>query len=412
MRVGILTIDSRGGVQPLLALGLALRDAGHDIRVVAPADFVALVAETGLEFHPLDFEVKAYLEGGGAGVGSRREQLRRARTDMPRQVTRWMSEALPALEGVDLVISGLAAAMVGRSVAERLGVPCIDAILTPTGPATTDFPAIFASRPPRWLGGLGRWGSHVLTNLMIEVGPRRAVAAARVSALGLPRRVGDVDRRLPVLYGYSRHLVPPPRSWEKRRHVVGYWTMPLAGCWSPSPELAAFIAAGPPPVCIGFGSMPTDDPAQLAELSVAAARRAGLRTVLLSGWAGLDVADAEDIHVAASVPHEWLFPRMAAVVHHGGAGTTGAAVRAGIPSVVVPWGADQPFWADRLVAAGVAAAPIPRASLDVERLAAALTEVSTDDAMRRRARALGASVAAEDGSAVAVRVLTEAGVLR
>ncbi|MGL4744912.1 MAG: glycosyltransferase [Dermatophilaceae bacterium] len=412
MKVGILAIDSRGGVQPLLALGTALRDAGHEVRMLAPAEFNELVTAAGVEFAPIALDVKGLLERReGSGLGSRRDQIRMAREELPGLIAGWMRDALPALDGVEMMLTGLGGRMVARAVAERLRVPCVDVILQPVGPPTSEFPGVFLPHPPRWLGGAGRWASHVATNAMITLPVRRAVARARVETLDLPPSPAP-DDDTPVLYGYSPALIPRPRSWGTRRHVVGYWTMPLDDGWQPPAALAEFLEQGPAPVCIGFGSMPAKDPERLAHHAVEAARRAGHRTVLLSGWAGLDIADAVDVHVEPSVPHEWLFPRTAAVVHHGGAGTTGAAVRAGVPSVVVTWGADQPFWASRLAHAGVAAPPIDHDDLDTDRLAAALILVTTDDAMRERARRLGERVSAEQGEQAALDALTSAGLLR
>jgi sterol 3beta-glucosyltransferase len=192
------------------------------------------------------------------------------------------------------------------------------------------------------------------------------------------------------------------------RHTVGYWTLHTPAGWSPPPELAAFLAAdGPPVVAIGFGSMASVDPALLTELVRGAVRDAGVRAVLIAGWGGLAALrdDAEVLAIDA-VPHDWLFPRVAAVVHHGGAGTTGASLRAGTPTVVVPFAMDQPFWGGRVAALGVGPAPIPRARLTRARLADALRLAVGDAAMRARAADLGRRIREEDGVGEAVRHLT------
>ena len=329
------------------------------------------------------------------------------RAELAAGITRWMAESHAAVAGVDLVMAGAGGLGIARSVAEAVGIPFVEAYLQPIGSATTAFPGVFAPHPPGWLGGPGRWMSHVFTNALLSLPHRPALRRARAEALGLPPEARKRDGAAPVLYGFSPHVVPPPRSWAGRRFVTGYWIVPLPADWSPPPDLAAFIAAGPVPVCIGFGSMPNDNPAALAELLVAASRRAGTRVVLLSGWGGLDFAGGDDVFVTDAVPHEWLFPRVAAVVHHGGAGTTGAGLRAGVPTVVVPHGADQPFWGTRFTELGVGPRPIPRRRLTVAGLAEALEFVLTDQAVRDRAAALGRQIRAEDGVGTAVGVIND-----
>jgi UDP:flavonoid glycosyltransferase YjiC (YdhE family) len=232
-----------------------------------------------------------------------------------------------------------------------------------------------------------------------------AMSSARTEVLGLSGRPTAADGQ-PVLYGFSRHVVPVPVGGARERHVTGYWWLPASGSWRPPEALEAFLAADGPVVSIGFGSMASEDPAALTELVLGAVRAAGVRALLLTGWGGLtSIAQTDEVFVADSIPHEWLFPRMTAVVHHGGAGTTGAAFRAGVPAVVVPFTVDQPFLASRVAALRTGPTPIRRKRLTQERLADALHRAVTDEAMRVRAAELGASVRAEDGVGEAVRQL-------
>jgi sterol 3beta-glucosyltransferase len=173
----------------------------------------------------------------------------------------------------------------------------------------------------------------------------------------------------------------------------------------PPAALVDFLAAGPPPVCIGFGSMSSRDPEKLSDVVLRAVRRARVRAVLLSGWGGLADLSGDDVFVAAEAPHDWLYPQMDAVVHHGGAGTTGASFTAGVPAVVVPFAVDQPFWASRVAALGVGPTPIPRKRLTEQNLGDALRASTTEEALTRRAAELGAPIRAEDGVAAAVRHL-------
>ncbi|MFD0652644.1 glycosyltransferase [Streptomyces malaysiensis] len=148
-------------------------------------------------------------------------------------------------------------------------------------------------------------------------------------------------------------MVPRPADWPSQVEVVGYWWPARPRDWQPPAELTDFLQAGPPPVFIGFGSMAPGQGERLGELVTAAVARAGVRAVVQAGWAGL-TASGDDILTVGDLPHDWLFPRTAAVVHHAGAGTTAAGLRAGVPAVAVPAMADQPFWAARLHRLGVA----------------------------------------------------------
>ncbi len=204
---------------------------------------------------------------------------------------------------------------------------------------------------------------------------------------------------MPVFYAYSPAVLPRPADWPDRVHVTGYWFLDQEPGWQPPAELLHFLQAGPAPVSIGFGSMASRDAEATLNLVLRALELSGQRGVLLSGWAGIGKGRALPSHVfsAESLPHSWLFPRMAAVVHHGGAGTTGAGLRSGVPSVLTPLAADQPSWARRVHTLGVGPAPLPFQTLTAERLAEAIREAATSPAMRQRAAELGRQIQAEDG---------------
>ena len=403
MRIAIVSIDSPGGVQPYLALARGLRGSGHDVRMIVPANAVAMVTREGIEARAVEVDIQAMLTAQAAAVT--RSGARPDRGLATRHLGDWMRQAFDACAGVELVMAGATGAMIARSVAEARGARYFEAHLHPIGPPTTAFPSVFLPGVPPWLGGPGRWATHLLTGAAMTLPVMPAIRRARREILGLPASGSRPDPGAPVLYGYSPHVLPPPPSWSPRRHVTGYWTLPPGPSWSPPAELVRFLDAGPPPVCIGFGSMPTPDPAGLATLLVNAARAAGQRVVLLGGWAGLTLQPAEDVIIANEAPHEWLFPRCAMVVHHGGAGTTGAAIRAGKPMVIVAHGADQPFWAAQVQRLGIGPAPIPRPGLTQTALTAALQPGLHDQDMRERAATLGHQVRAENGVAAAVEIL-------
>jgi UDP:flavonoid glycosyltransferase YjiC (YdhE family) len=292
-------------------------------------------------------------------------------------------------------------APLGYQVAEAAGVPWAGVFLQPVAP-TGDFGSVL-------LGGrsIGRRGNRAVTatantvSQFLYAGPVRALRRE----LGLPHqpirelRTWQDGGRYPTFHGFSTAVVPRPGDWRPQLEVVGYW-WPAHPAWTPPPELTDFLRAGPPPVFIGFGSMGPGQGERLARPILDAIGRARVRAVVQAGWAGLDLSSsAGDVLTIGETPHDWLFPRMAAVVHHAGAGTTAAGLRAGVPAVPVPVLADQPFWADRLHRLGAASRPIPLSRLTGADLAAALTDVTTNPHRAARARALSARLRAEDGAA-------------
>jgi UDP:flavonoid glycosyltransferase YjiC (YdhE family) len=243
-------------------------------------------------------------------------------------------------------------------------------------------------------------------------GFRSADRLARQKVLGLPAAPfwgpynADRVHHYPILYGYSPSVIPPPPDWDKNIHVTGYWFLDPAADWTPPSALMEFLQAGSSPVYVGFGSMSSRKPEETADLVLQALARTRQRAILLSGWGGLRKADLpSSVLMVDSIPFSWLFPRVAAVVHHGGAGTTAAGLRAGVPSVVIPFFGDQPFWGQRIAELGVGPAPIPRQKLTVERLAQAIQKAVTDQTMRQCAAHLGAKIQAEDGIARAVAIV-------
>jgi len=407
VRFVIASMDTRGGIAPYLALGLGLRRAGHEVRVLAPSDFESMVTDLGLSFAPLSGDVEQAVRGLGAATeGGRLASMRAAGREMGGWIETWTRQALAACEDADIVLGGVGGMVVAGSVAEKLRLPFVVAHLQPVGAPTDRYPGPLFGGTPRILGGPGRRLSHAMAEMGIWMPFRSGVLRARKNVLELDgplRRDGDG----PVLYGFSRHVVPVPLDRRRERLVTGYWFLPSSDGWLPPVGLEAFLAGDRPVVSIGFGSMASEDPARLADLVTGAVRDAGARAVLLSGWGGLAGAQADDLFVADAVPHDWLFPRVGAVVHHGGAGTTGAGLRAGVPNVVVPFTMDQPFWGSRVHALGAGPVPIPRKRLTRATLARALEAALGDPAMRVSAARVGEAIRTEDGVSTAVARLEQ-----
>ena len=213
---------------------------------------------------------------------------------------------------------------------------------------------------------------------------------------------------MPILYGFSPSVIPAPSDWDNHTHITGFWFVDEADDWQPPAALLDFLQAGSAPIYIGFGSMSSRAPEQTADLIIQALKLTNQRAILLSGWGGLQKANIPNsIFMIDSIPHSWLFPRVSAVVHHGGASTTAAGLKAGVPSVIIPFFGDQPFWGQRIADLGVGAKPIPRKQLTAERLANAIQEVVTNEDIRQRAAKLGKQIQTENGIESAVEIFNE-----
>ncbi|WP_329024788.1 glycosyltransferase [Streptomyces sp. NBC_01423] len=393
MRILIAAAGSRGDVAPYTGLGAGLRAAGHDVTLATTDGFAPLVRAAGLEFRALPGNPA---QGGGGG-GDKRE-LMRAAAAFVGVLGQGFADAMA--DGTDLLLLSTTTAPLGWHLAEATGTPSLGVYLQPTTP-TGDFPPVVTGSR-----SLGRLGNRLAGRFALRMTDRLyalAVTALR-ERLGLPpaspsdtrRRQERADR--PVLHGFSTALVPRPADWRPGLRVVGNWWPHHAVDERLPPELEDFLGAGPAPVLIGFGSMAAGEGDRLSGLAVRALRRAGLRGVLQSGSAGL-AAEGDDVLTIGDVPHALLFPRLAAVVHHAGAGTSAAALRAGVPAVTVPVTADQPFWAGRLAAIGAADEPIPFRALTAERLADTLDRVVRQGNYAEAAVRGAEHMAGEDGAA-------------
>lgn len=423
MRITILTVGTQGDVRPFVALGSGLRKAGYTVRVAASAEFHPLITGQGLDFAPLSGDFRALLASmqhlveSGTNLLIAARTMRRALADM---AVPWALEGRVACRDADLVIASGLADLLGVSLAEALGTPFVLAYLQPMLPSRQIPPVTLPPRRAPWPGAanlLLHQFSRIVQWQVLRPAYNRHVRAG----LGLPRYpwhgptypVGT--QACPVICGYSRHVVPHPTDWPEYVRITGYWFLDEADNWQPPCELQAFLKAGPPPIYVGFGSMQTRDRDGTTRLILEAIRQSGKRAVLATGWDGLTEPPSglgsNQICVIGEAPHGWLFPRVSLAVHHGGAGTTGAAIRAGIPSILVPFLADQPFWAWQIERLGLGPPRLNHKLLTAELLAGAIVAASGSD-MQQRAKQLGSHVANENGVQAAILALTEWKLLR
>ena len=415
MQATIIAAGSRGDVQPYVALGKGLKEAGHMVRILATQDFRELITVHGLDFIDMGGSIEAIARGmeGQLEGGNFLKILSTMGPAAQRLVTQAVASGLAACEGSDLIVAGLGGLFVALALSEKIGIPVVPAYLYPFTP-TQEFPAVLSPSPrvdlPPWANRL----SHRIAQQMMWQTFRAADNKARRQILGIaplpfwgPFALLEKENRT-ILCGYSPHVIPVPKDWGNSIHVTGYWFLEPSGNWRPPAELAAFLASGPPPIYIGFGSMVNRKPEEVADLVLRAMDKSGQRAVVSAGWGGMKPLELpQTVFMIGSLPHSWLFPRMAAVVHHGGVGTTAAGLRAGVPAVVLPFFGDQPFWAHRVHEMGVGPRPIPRRHLTVDRLAEAIHSAVSSSEMRHRAAQVGERIRKEDGIGRAVEVLEQ-----
>lgn len=417
MKIFIVTLGTRGDVQPYVALGKGLIAAGHKVMVCAPSSFKNFVTEHGLQYGYMDNEILKLIDSdaGRDAVEDSTNLLAWLKTyaTLIRQVKPMQAQMVQdagkaaAQFQPDLIIYH-PKAMAGPHLAEKYSVPRIMSVPLPIFTATAEFPSMVF---PGWK--LGDWYNRITYTLSVKLAwmqYRGTVNPWRKNALGLAAAANSFDEMVldngqptPTIYPYSQHVVPRPSDWPETTISPGYWFLDRLDEWQPPADLLAFLEAGPPPVYVGFGSMAGKDPAKKAKIAIDALKKSGHRGLIATGWGGLTIDSLpETIFKIDAAPHDWLFDRVTAVVHHGGAGTTAAGLRAGKPTIICPFMGDQPFWGKRVVALGVGAGPIPQKKLNADNLAAAIKKVVTDPQIQQRAATLGEKIRAEDGVTKAV----------
>lgn len=391
-------------------MGQRFQERGHSVRLVAPAKFASLPGGESLDFAPLpgdpDQLVADFVQKAG------RNPLRTI--SVMSQHTLPLGAALFATlqevcRDTDLLVHSFLLTNAGHELARWQGIPDVSAQLFPIFTTTGDFPAVVFPDLP--LGVPYRRFSHWLTTQVFWQGSRLLYRQVRKGHAHLPPLSGwpfhgAEENRTPILYGFSPQVVPRGQDWPRNSRVTGYWFLDSTPAWQPPGGLLEFLAAGPAPIYIGFGSSIMRRPHQMAQIAIQALESTGQRGLLALGDEGFD-GDRLPPHVyrVGSIPHSWLFPRTAAVVHHGGAGTTGAGLRAGVPNIVVPFTNDQPFWGRRVFQLGAGPKPIPASKLTSGGLAQAITDAMDNPSMRAKAQALGEAIDQEDGTGRAAAIV-------
>ena len=404
MRIVILTYGSRGDVQPFLPLSLRLLENGHAVKLAAPFRFRDFVGEHGIDFVPLagdPEDLSRRLNNAGHNFVRLLQELMSHAIEIGADVWR-QTEA--ACQDADLIIHTFSHAVGAHTLAREKSIPDIHIQTFPMFTPTRDYPNITMPQGlPRFLNR----STHDLSAKLTWWTSRMGFERVRRQA-GLPKRIlywpfeDDALRaRTPMLCAWSPSILPASKDWHARVHVTGYYFFPRKRLVQPPAELRSFLQGGQPPICISFGSMVHRDAERIDRIVHEALRQTGNRGIILSGWSQVRASSSSEVLYLDATPHDWILPRCKMVIHHGGAGTTAAGLRAGIPSIVVPFMADQPFWGRRVHGVDAGPRPIPVKNLSTERLVQAIAETETES-LRRSARAIGLRLQAEDGVAESV----------
>ncbi|KAF8094274.1 hypothetical protein N665_0367s0057 [Sinapis alba] len=412
MQIVMLIVGTRGDVQPFVAIAKRLQEYGHRVRLATHANFKEFVLTAGLEFYPLGGDPKVlaeymvknkgFLPSGPSEIPIQRNQMK----DI-------IYSLLPACKepDPDSGISFKADAIIANPpayghthVAEALKIP-IHVFFTMPWTPTSEFPHPLS----RVKQPAGYRLSYQIVDSLIWLGIRDMVNDLRKKKLKL-RPVTYLSgtqssgSNIPHGYMWSPHLVPKPKDWGPQIDVVGFCFLDLASNYEPPAELVEWLEAGDKPIYIGFGSLPVQEPEVMTEIIVEALERTKQRGIINKGWGGLgNLKEPKDfVYLLDNVPHDWLFPRCKAVVHHGGAGTTAAGLKAACPTTIVPFFGDQPFWGERVHDRGVGPPPIPVDEFSLHKLEDAINFM-LDDKVKSSAETLAKAMKDEDGVAGAVK---------
>lgn len=406
----ILTIGSRGDFQPYCAIAIGLKEKGHSVTLASSPNFASFAARFNIPFFSISGDFQELL-GSPNGL----KLLEGNRVELIEEDVLWQQklDAWEACQGSDLIVFSPIAVW-GYHIAEALNIPGIFATPIPLS-RTREFAFLkFAQRTHQLIPGLRNLLSYRLINILIWRRYAKNINRFRQDVLKLPKilsLLGPTYRYrsglpMPVINCYSAAVVPPPSDWNDSFHQAGYCFLDTAASFEPPSALQEFLDKDPKPFYVGFGSMIPRYPEQLAQTIISAFAATGQRAILCSGWGDISKeALPPFIYPLKEIPHEWLFPKVIAAVHHGASGTTAATLRAGIPSIVVPFFADQPIWGERLEQLGVNPATHPCMELTSDRLADSIRRIVEDNSFYQRAQQLKMQIAEENGVEKAVSVI-------
>ncbi len=408
MKISLITYGSRGDTQPFLALAVGLQKAGHKPILAAPEQFNTLAVRHNVPFLPLPGNPEELSRAFNDASSNPFRMITSMRKHVLGIAPRVVAQVLQAAQNTDLLIHSLLFTTGGHSLARSLNIPDVSIQSFPIFAPTGDYPNV--ALPP--LGRAGNYFSHRLaTQIFWRVGNAGFRQIQHLLPDSFPRTLYwpfESGSTTPLLFAISPSVIPPSTDWERPVHITGYLFLDDEN-YQPPAALSRFLESGPPPVCVSFGSMVNRESERIGKIPIETITQARERAVILTGWGGWKASPPpENILYLDAAPHSWLFPRCKLVIHHGGAGTTAAGLRAGIPNIIVPHAVDQPFWGRRVRAIGAGPAPIPVRKLTVARLLTALAQAETP-ATISAAQATARLIRAENGVDAAIHLLSRKG---
>ncbi len=408
MRITMICIGSTGDVRPYIVLGRELKRRGHDVKIAAFDTFEAAVLKEGMRFHPISGDVRDFMANimnkGANGVAF----LRQVRNSLVDIIDPFLEDLEAACDDAEALIATFFG-QIFQSLAEVRHIPYIQTHYYPMDRNKT---TPIAAAPGQRVGKAWNNMTYPVGYLLISILEKYYLSDWRKARGMAPRKLKSKPNyelnghTVPVVYAMSPLLMPRPVDWGANIHMTGFWLDDQAAVdYEPEPELQAFLDAGEPPIYIGFGSMVSGDMGETLNIVLEAIRRSGVRAIVAKGWGDMEIPDMPNVYAAGFVPHDWLFTKVKAVVHHGGAGTTAAGILAGKPTLIIPFGGDQPFWGNRVRQLGVGPKPIARDRLTARRLANAITLLVGTKSYQVAARELGQRLKNEDGEVLAVDII-------
>lgn len=401
MNITLLTYGSRGDFQPFLALAVALQKSSYNVRLAGPGCFAQYAAAYNVPFVPLagdPIELSKSFNDAGKNVFRMVRSMQKHVFSIAPQVVR---QSHLALQGADMLIHSFLFTAGGHTFSREMHIPDISMQIFPIFAPTRAFPnPAFGNIPP----GLFSYFTHWLAEKVFWFGGMGGYMRLRRHVdQDFPRRLywpftQSGDRPLtPLVFAYSPSVLPRPVEWsDDHIHIPGYLFLDEA-TYTPPPELERFLGDGEPPICFSFGSMVHREADRIGKVILGVLERTGQRGVILTGWGGWKPAGVPaNVLYLEAAPHGWLFPRCRVIIHHGGAGTTAASLRAGKPNIVIPFAADQPFWGKRVAMLGAGPQPLSVNRLTVESLSKILAETLSSESMKSRALELGRKIQNEN----------------
>lgn len=422
MRVLIATIGTRGDVQPYLALAVGLKQAGHDVSICTSPRFKNFIEARDVQHLHLDDGLLQLLDSDiGQAVFESLHGLFTVLRSLPKIVRtvgpiqqKLVDDSWDAVNSYkpDIIVYHPKLFCVPAFAAVR-DIPVILAMLCPFHVPTGECPLFGPSLGATY----NRW-TYKIVQRLTQIGTKKYLKQWRLqndplhlSRASSPSRINQRNS-IPVMHAYSQRVSPRPKDWPNNVTITGYWQLKDesedGARWEPSAELEKFLACGPPPLFVGFGSIKGLNPKRITDLILAAVSRTHVRAVLSQGWGGLSrVENTDKLHFIEAAPHSWLFPKMGAVMHHGGAGTTASGLRAGCPTIICPFGMDQPFWGRCVSKLGVGVATVPQAKLTEDKIVEAVQMVFSNRTIRNKATSLAQELGHEDGVGQALEFIEQ-----